>query len=87
MDKAYLPELIRLPRFIENNIDGTQVLFIHYQISKSKMSEPISKEPYSSIVEPSLENLQSLFKDRNDDVICFGHHHPLHYFKGKNRFS
>ncbi|QFK72376.1 fructose-bisphosphatase class III [Pradoshia sp. D12] len=85
IDKAYLPKLFSLPRLIEKNFDGTQMLFIHYQISKNKMSEPISKDPFSSIVEPSLENFQILFNDRNDDVICFGHHHPLHYFKGNNR--
>ncbi|WP_062105550.1 metallophosphoesterase family protein [Bacillus niameyensis] len=83
MDKVYLPKLAQLPRLIEHTIEGTSILFIHYQMDKGKQNEPISKDPFSSIVEPSLDNLNSLFKGRNEDIIFFGHHHPLQYFRGE----
>ncbi|MCR2822116.1 metallophosphoesterase family protein [Lederbergia panacisoli] len=85
MDKDFLTKLAQLPRLIEKNIEGTSILFMHYHIGKGKLSQPISKDPFSSIVEPSLANLNSLFNDRNEDVIFYGHHHPIQCFKGKNR--
>lgn len=85
MDKAFLKKLAQLPRLIKHNIEGISILFIHYQIRKGKLNEPISNDPFSSIVVPSLVNLNSLFEDRNEDIICFGHHHPIQYFKEKNR--
>lgn len=82
MDKSFIPKLDQLPRTIEHKIEGYSILFIHYQIEYSKINEHISKDPFSSIVEPSISNLESLFEGHNKDLICFGHHHPIHYFKG-----
>lgn len=82
MDKSFIPKLDQLPRTIEQNIEGYSILFIHYQIEYSKINEHISKDPFSSIVEPSMSNLEYLFKGHNEDLICFVHHHPIHYFKG-----
>lgn len=82
MDKAFIPKLEQLPRIIKQNIEGHSILFIHYQIEINKMNTHISNDPFSSILEPSVENLETLFKDNNEDLICFGHHHPIHYFKG-----
>ncbi|WP_299095753.1 metallophosphoesterase family protein [uncultured Metabacillus sp.] len=82
MDKSFIPKLEHLPRIIRQNIEGNSILFIHYQIETGKMKEQISNDPFSSIVEPSVENLETLFKQNNEDLICFGHHHPIHYFRG-----
>lgn len=82
IDPSFIPKLAALPRVIKTKIEGTQLHFIHYQIVKDV---PISEDPFGSIVEPSLVNLQSLFHDKQEDVICFGHHHPRHYFKGENQ--
>lgn len=82
MDQSFIPKLDQLPRKIKQNIEGHTILFIHYQIESSKKHEHISKDPFSSIVEPSISNLEYLFKGYNEDLICFGHHHPIHYFKG-----
>lgn len=82
MDKIYIPKLEQLPRIIKQNIEGHSILFIHYQIEINKMNAHISDDPFNSIVNPSVENLASLFKDNKESLICFGHHHPVHYFKG-----
>ncbi|SOC43832.1 calcineurin-like phosphoesterase family protein [Ureibacillus acetophenoni] len=82
MDPSFIPKLEQLLRTINQTIDGRSILFTHYQFKKGKLHEHISKNPFSSIVEPSLVNLESLFVDNNEDLICFGHHHPLHYFRG-----
>ncbi|WP_045515814.1 metallophosphoesterase family protein [Neobacillus niacini] len=83
MDQSFIPKLDQLPRTIIHEIEGHSILFNHYKLEKSKWNEHISKDPFSSIVEPSVENLETLFKDNREDLICFGHHHPTQYFKGK----
>lgn len=81
MDKKYIPKLEDLPRTINQMIEGKSVLFIHYHMHKEKWKAPISQSPFSRIVEPSLENICNLFKDRSEHLICFGHHHPTHFFQ------
>ncbi|WP_265333488.1 metallophosphatase family protein [Paenibacillus guangzhouensis] len=58
---------------------------IHYHIKQSKFTEHISNDPFSSIVEPSLGKLTELFSDRQENLICFGHHHPIHFFNHQDR--
>lgn len=82
MDKSFIPKVELLPRTIKQNIEGHSFLFTHYQIQDSKINDHISKDPFSPIVNPSVENIETLFKDNNENLICFGHHHPVHYFKG-----
>jgi putative phosphoesterase len=82
MDKPFITMLEGLPRILKQNIEGHSALFIHYQIENHKMNEHISNDPFRSIVEPSIDNLETLFSDKNADLICFGHHHPIQYYKG-----
>ena len=82
IDKSFIVKLEQLPRTIKQNIEGHSILFTHYQIQNNKINDHISKDPFTPIVNPSLENLETLFKGNNEDLICFGHHHPVHYFKG-----
>ncbi|WHY03082.1 metallophosphoesterase family protein [Neobacillus sp. DY30] len=84
LDPSFIPKLEQLPRLQNVTIDGYSILFIHYQIENSKLNEHISRDHFSSIVEPSTENMETLFFDKKADLICFGHHHPLHYFAGKH---
>lgn len=81
MDKGFIPKLEQLPRTIASTIEGNSVLFSHYHIEHAKLNEHISKDPFSKIVEPSLDNLRSLFKESEERLICFGHHHPIHFFE------
>ena len=82
MDKSFIHKLDELPRTIERTIENKSILFTHYHIEKSKIHAHISQDPFSKIVEPSIENLTSLFNEHREDLICFGHHHPLHFFEG-----
>ncbi|MFB5284058.1 metallophosphoesterase family protein [Peribacillus sp. Hz7] len=84
LDPSFIIKLEKLPRMIRKNINGCQLLFIHYHIENRKLNEHISNDPFSSIVEPSLENVEALFKHYDEDLICFGHHHPTHLFRGDN---
>lgn len=83
LDNSFIPKLEKLPRTVEDKIEGHSILFTHYKIEKSKMNEHISKDPFSSIVDPCLNNMETLFKNNSEELICFGHHHPTHFFKGE----
>lgn len=87
-DQSYLDMLHNLPRQIYQQIKGHAVLFTHYHIHPAKATAHISEDPFSRIVAPSLENLEQLFHEQLDtELICFGHHHPLHHFRnGRNIF-
>jgi putative phosphoesterase len=81
-DPGYLDKIHRLPRQIFQQIEGHAVLFTHYHISHDKATTHISENPFSRIVKPSLESLELLFQEQTDtELICFGHHHPLHHFR------
>lgn len=84
MDQSFIHKLEQLPRIIDRNIEGHPVLFTHYYIENSKIKKHISKDPFHSIVDPSLNNLEKLFHDRKEKLICFGHHHPIQYFEGNH---
>lgn len=84
MDSSFIIPLEQLPRTITLTIEGKFILFTHYHMEHTKRNEHISKDPFSEIVEPGLENIIALFKGSEADLICFGHHHPVHFFEGKD---
>jgi putative phosphoesterase len=86
MDSCFVDRLARLPRVIHKTIEGARVLFIHYHIEHARIAEPISADPFSSIVQPQLDQISALFKDYTADLICFGHHHPIHHFRNERTF-
>ncbi|OCA82496.1 metallophosphoesterase family protein [Bacillus sp. FJAT-27986] len=81
MDKQFIRKLEGLPRAINLTVEGNSILFIHYQIEPTKLNDHISQDPFSRIVEPSIKDIRTLFKGREEKLICFGHHHPLHFFR------
>ena len=81
IDKQFISKLEQLPRTIQTTIEGKQILFTHYHIEQEKLTAHISEDPFSPIVDPSLDQLTALFKGNEEDLICFGHNHPLHFFK------
>ena len=83
MDKSFISKLETLPRLIHQTIEGHSCLFIHYHMEQTKINDHISKDPFSKIVEPNLDHLTALFKGCEDDIICFGHHHPVHFFENE----
>lgn len=84
MDKRFISKLEELPRTIHVTVEGKSILFIHYQIDPTKLNDPISKDPFSPIVDPSLHQINLLFQEREEDLICFGHHHPCHFFESNH---
>ena len=74
-----------LPRVIQRTIDSTRIVGIHYHIEEAKRSSHIKDEPFFSIQEATLENMEKLFGDYPADIICFGHHHPEHFFVDKGK--
>ena len=83
IDARFVNNLEKLPRFIRKNISGHSILFTHYHVDAEKTATHISKDPFARIVEPSLGNMEELFGSQDADLICFGHHHPIHYFTGE----
>ena len=81
LDRSYIPALKKLPRIIQEDIEGHSILVTHYHIEPSKLLDSISLDPFSKIVEPTKNNMVSLFKDYEANLILFGHHHPMHFFE------
>lgn len=87
IDPAFVKMLEKFPRIATRTIEDVKVYFTHYRIRPNRMEAHISEDPFHSIIDPNLENMEKLFQNFSEDLICFGHHHPLHYFKGeKNTF-
>ncbi|MFA1710146.1 metallophosphoesterase [Peribacillus frigoritolerans] len=81
MDTSFIPKIEKLPRYIHTTIEQVPTALIHYHIRKDILTEHISKEPFSQIVEQSHIHLNDLFNDFDERLICFGHHHPVHLFQ------
>lgn len=84
IDVGFVSKLGNLPRFIRKDILGHSILFTHYHVDTDKMASHISNDPFARIVLPSLENMEALFGSEDAKLICFGHHHPTHYFTGEH---
>ncbi|GKV54055.1 hypothetical protein NCCP2222_00020 [Sporosarcina sp. NCCP-2222] len=83
LDQDFIHKLKRLSRIISRTIDGHSILFTHYHIQPNKLTAPISNDPFSRIVEPSLSHVAAMFRDNKEALICFGHHHPVHFFNNE----
>lgn len=73
--------LQQLPRTLVKKINGNRLFGIHYHIETHMRDAHIRKEPFFSILEPTLENMETMFGDYPADIICFGHNHPEHLFQ------
>ncbi|MET1248914.1 metallophosphoesterase family protein [Sporolactobacillus sp. STCC-11] len=82
LDPTFVARLDSLPRVIDTTLMGHSILFTHYHIEQEKLSATFYEDPFSPIVQPTLENMERLFFDDRQELICFGHHHPVHYFEG-----
>jgi len=81
LQPEHAERLKQLPRVLEKEVNGTNILGIHYHIEKHKRQAHIKDEPFYSILEPTLENMERMFGDYPADIICFGHNHPEHLFQ------
>lgn len=81
MDSGFIEKLENLPRVIREEFNGRRALFTHYHMENQKLAAPISADPFSQIVEPALGNAEKMFSGHDESLICFGHHHPQHFFR------
>ncbi|WP_342558940.1 metallophosphoesterase family protein [Metasolibacillus sp. FSL K6-0083] len=80
LDTVFIPFLQQLPRTLDRMLNSQRFLFTHYALKGANI--PFHHDPFASIHEPSLENMEKMFSGYPIyNCICFGHHHPQHYFK------
>ena len=77
----HVAKLKQLSRILELEVNDTRVVGIHYHIEEDKRQAHIQDEPFYPIQEATLENMEMMFRDYQADIICFGHHHPEHFFQ------
>jgi len=85
LSERNLERLHQLPRTLAKEINGTHLFGIHYHIESHLRGAHISEEPFYTILEPTLENTETMFGDYPSDIICFGHNHPKHLFQTANK--
>lgn len=78
MDKKFIPELKALPKELTVRHGGKNLLLTHYHLDPAKKYLPIDADP-------TWEKFEILYKDSAVDLVCFGHHHPVHYFSTNSR--
>lgn len=85
LNPEHVTRLIKLPRILEQEVNGTRILGIHYHIQEEKRQSHIQDEPFYKILEANLENMEIMFGGYQADIICFGHHHPEHLFQSTGK--
>ena len=78
MNKKFIPFLRQMPKKLEHKINGKKFLFLHYHLNEEHQFLDIETNP-------SARKLDDLYKNEDADIVCFGHHHALHHFKGNER--
>ena len=78
MDQRLLPKLKAIPKEIMAEYEGQRILFTHYHLDAEQRFLPIDAEP-------TADKLDQLYKESPFDLVCFGHHHPVHHFSSAQR--
>lgn len=77
-DEAFLRRLLDLPRALRIEHEGKSLLFVHYHLDSADNFLPIDRDP-------SSEKLDTIYNGDQADIVCFGHHHPVHFFESATR--
>lgn len=77
MDKDYIRFINKIPKKIKTTINGKKFLFLHYHLNGQNQFLSIDSNP-------SATKLDNIYVNEDVDVVCFGHHHTLHHFKGSH---
>jgi putative phosphoesterase len=85
LNPDHVSKLKQLPRILEKKVNDTRILGIHYHIEMNKRNAHIREEPFYSILEPKIENMEHMYGEYQADIICFGHHHPEHLFQNERQ--
>jgi putative phosphoesterase len=78
LDKSFIPKLLELPQMLEVDVFGKNFLFVHYHLKSNGQIKRIDPDP-------SGEKLDTMYDGTPYDVVCFGHHHPVHHFQTNKR--
>ncbi|MEN1984822.1 metallophosphoesterase family protein [Paenibacillus hubeiensis] len=66
-----------LPQTLEIEVEGQKILLTHYHMKQGQ------REEIDEI--PSGLKLDAKYEGSTYSLVCFGHHHPIHYFKTEQR--
>lgn len=78
LDPAFAPILRALPRVLTVEHAGRRLLLLHYHLDENGLFAPYDREP-------SVEKLETIYAHTEADAVCFGHHHPVHFFRSATR--
>lgn len=78
LDSKFVPYLSRLPLQEEVRHDGRRILLTHYHLGNDGQYAAIDPDPDGV-------KLDKLYGDSGSDLVCFGHHHPVHFFRTGRR--
>jgi len=78
LDPVYLPFLQSLPDRIEAEEEDCSLFMAHYHLQADGEFVPIDSSPNG-------EKLDAMYAGTDFDVVCFGHHHPVHLFRTERR--
>jgi putative phosphoesterase len=78
VDPQFRSMLVNLPLTLSAEYGGRAFHFAHYQLDEHQTIMPSDREP-------SLKKLETHYQDSLSSVICFGHHHAVHYFHSDKR--
>src|SRR5690625_276126 len=70
--------LSKIPKKTQCKINNKRFLFVHYHLDEYDRFLSIDTSP-------SAIKLDNLYKSEDVDIVCFGHHHILHHFKGEHK--
>lgn len=73
LNPEWIPKLQARPVSLEWKAEGHKILMVHYHRTNDKL-DAIDNEP-------SGDKLDTRYLNSGYDLVCFGHHHPVHYFK------
>jgi len=78
MDEKYISFINNMPKRIGTTINGKKFLFLHYHLNDQNQFISIDSTPTAA-------KLDSSYVSEDVDIVCFGHHHILHHFRGSNK--
>jgi predicted phosphodiesterase len=78
LDPTFVPALRALPLRLVPRYAEHDLLLVHYHLSPEDRYLPVDREP-------SLEKLEANYQAHDVNAVCFGHHHPVHYFRSDTR--
>lgn len=77
-DEIFLHKLLDLPRSLQVEHEEKSLLLVHYHLDFTGNFLRIDRDP-------SSEKLDTIYDGNQADMVCFGHHHPVHFFESAAR--